>query len=267
AMTLAGALLCSKSKGLEPCSSCDDCARFKKQAHPDLHRVEPDGAAGTIKIEAVRQILGEASLKPFSAPCKVFLVMAVETMNEIAQNAMLKTLEEPPANTFFLLISRAPERLLATVRSRCQVLAFSDEAGRQRRAAAAEDPLEAVTQTFVTHLLEKAEGSRSSWPGPDLARLERKELAYVFAGAIACLRSAILSPYGIKPLLEPDGSPERGQLHAKLAALSQTQSMEIIERLAEFRQLILESIQLRLALSAFWIQIESLNQKEANHER
>ena len=96
--------------------SADDDAR--EIAHPDLRWLEPED--GVIKIDAVRQTIGFLMQTPTEAGRKVAVVQGADRMNINAANALLKTLEEPPAESFLALCSGAAERLPATVRSRCQ---------------------------------------------------------------------------------------------------------------------------------------------------
>ena len=90
----------------------------RETAHPDLRWLEPEG--GLLKIDAIRQAIGFLMQTPQSAGRKVAVIQNAECMNLNAANALLKTLEEPPAESFLALCSGAPERLPATVRSRCQ---------------------------------------------------------------------------------------------------------------------------------------------------
>lgn len=89
--------------------------------HPDLIWVIPEK---TIKIETVRTIIQRLSLKPVVGQHLVVVIEGAEMMTEAAANALLKTLEEPPVAVLFILMSTAPERLPATIRSRCQRVNF-----------------------------------------------------------------------------------------------------------------------------------------------
>lgn len=94
-----------------------------KQTHPDCTVIVPDGK--TIKIEAIRELKQSASLHPLEGNAKIFILDGAETMTDASANALLKILEEPTASTYFILITRAPSRLLPTIRSRCQEITFS----------------------------------------------------------------------------------------------------------------------------------------------
>jgi DNA polymerase-3 subunit delta' len=123
---LARALFCASpdARGL-PCGACRDCRLSASGAHPDLVAVEPEEGAAQIRIDAVRALAAWEGLTAHSVGHKVALVEPADAMNPAAANALLKTLEEPAGQTLILLVSAHPGRLPATIRSRCQRLAFS----------------------------------------------------------------------------------------------------------------------------------------------
>lgn len=90
--------------------------------HPDLHWLFPEEAKRTISVEQVRTVTEAMALKGFRGRDKVVVVEPAEAMTVAAANALLKTLEEPTARTYLLLVSHQPDRLLPTIRSRCQTL-------------------------------------------------------------------------------------------------------------------------------------------------
>ena len=105
------------------CGSCNACRRARSARHPDVIEVEPAGTF--VVVDQVEEMMKEAFTSPFEAERKVILVTEADRMNEPAANKLLKTLEEPPARTHFLLLSEAPDELLPTVRSRCQRIDFA----------------------------------------------------------------------------------------------------------------------------------------------
>jgi len=119
ALAVARILFCQNATG---CGECAACRKLAHRNHPDLHILEPDG--NSIKIEQIRAIQHELSLRPAEAARKVCLIEAAELMTTAAANALLKTLEEPRGDTLLILISSRPQRLLETIRSRCQILQF-----------------------------------------------------------------------------------------------------------------------------------------------
>jgi len=119
ALALVRAVFCETGTG---CGSCIACRKVDHHNHPDLHLLEPDGS--TLKIEQIRALQKELSYRPLEAPKKVCLIEAADRMNPAAGNALLKTLEEPSGEALIILLSARPDRLLSTIRSRCQKLPF-----------------------------------------------------------------------------------------------------------------------------------------------
>ncbi|MBQ7688191.1 MAG: hypothetical protein IJT27_03120 [Clostridia bacterium] len=117
---LAAALLCRTPVSGLPCGTCAACAKVKAGSHPDLIRVLPEPDKKTVSIDAVRQlVLDSLYVAPNEAEMKVYLFPAAETLSPVVQNALLKSVEEPPAFVSFLFLSRSREALLETVVSRC----------------------------------------------------------------------------------------------------------------------------------------------------
>lgn len=90
--------------------------------HPDLHWLYPEDDKRTISVEQVRAVTAQLGLKAYRGPAKVVIIEPAEAMTSSAANALLKTLEEPTAGTYLLLVSHQSGRLPATIRSRCQTL-------------------------------------------------------------------------------------------------------------------------------------------------
>ena len=126
---LARTLLCT-SPGRRPCGKCGDCLLSSSDEHPDLIRVEKGvplseetrKGRSTIPVDDIREVIRICSRYPFKGGNRVILIPGAEDMTPQAQNCLLKILEEPPRNTFFLLTSSHPEQLLVTIRSRCRPL-------------------------------------------------------------------------------------------------------------------------------------------------
>jgi DNA polymerase-3 subunit delta' len=158
ALAVGQALLCERAPAPEPCGECRPCRRvagaargerlaeLREQAdrHPDEDvwrnfRLHPDlvlaegwwltrtgrpRSEPEIRVDQVRDLIGEISGAPFEARRRVFVIDDSHTMNEAAQNALLKSLEEPPPRSHVILVSGAPLGLRQTIRSRCQLLRF-----------------------------------------------------------------------------------------------------------------------------------------------
>lgn len=123
ALLLAQQLLCERPAATgDPCLQCKSCLKIVHRVHPNLKLIVPDGTSH--KIETIRDLLRALVLKPFEDGCQVLILDEADKMTEAAANAFLKTLEEPPVDTLFILISSAPGRLPATILSRCQKVNF-----------------------------------------------------------------------------------------------------------------------------------------------
>ncbi len=109
---------------LDACGECASCRRILRGVHPDVITVVP-GDTGSIKIEQVRDVIDRASYRPFEGRRRVVIIDEADTLIPAAQNALLKTLEEPPSTSVFVLVSSRPDALLPTVLSRCPRLRFA----------------------------------------------------------------------------------------------------------------------------------------------
>jgi len=127
ALDVAALLLCTSDPADRPCRACRGCRTVESGNHPDLHRLAPEGPGGQIRIGSrteaeagtVRRLVSDLSLLPVEGGARVAVVEHADRLNEDAQSALLKTLEEPPAATTLILCADEEERLLPTVRSRC----------------------------------------------------------------------------------------------------------------------------------------------------
>ena len=105
-----------------PCGACDDCRLWAAGGHPDFHALRPEAQGKPIKVDPLRELCAQLAMSRHQAAFKLALIEPAEAMNVNAANSFLKTLEEPTDNTVILLVSAAPARLPATIRSRCQAL-------------------------------------------------------------------------------------------------------------------------------------------------
>jgi DNA polymerase-3 subunit delta' len=122
AVALAQFVNCPSS-GDDACGTCASCARIARGIHADVLVVEP-GETGAIKVDQIRDAVERTGYRPFEGRRRVVIVDDADAMLVEAQNALLKTLEEPPAMSMFVLVTSRPDVLLPTVRSRCQRLRF-----------------------------------------------------------------------------------------------------------------------------------------------
>jgi DNA polymerase-3 subunit delta' len=121
ALQLGQLLLCKARQGDKVCGQCQSCLLNTATTHPDLHVVESDKQIGVDQIrDAIKKLTNSAHM----SGAKVLIIYDAHTMTESSANALLKTLEEPTVNTFLLLTTDKPERLLPTIKSRCEKLAL-----------------------------------------------------------------------------------------------------------------------------------------------
>ncbi len=141
AFELARAIVCTSPLDGEGCGRCAACARTRKfvfpapdakreefervffSEHTDVGTVIP--CRNNVLVKSIRELEREANFKPYEAPARFFVIDEADKMNDAASNALLKTLEEPATTSHIFLITSRPDRLLQTIRSRCQTLRFA----------------------------------------------------------------------------------------------------------------------------------------------
>ena len=142
ALDLAAGLLCTAGDlGTRPCGACRACRLVAAGTHPDLHRIGPEGPGRQVVIggpgaraRGIRDLIAELALHPVEGGARIALIDAAHRMNEDAQAALLKTLEEPPAGVTLILCADAEEPLLPTIRSRCARLRLGPVGAREVEA-------------------------------------------------------------------------------------------------------------------------------------
>lgn len=161
---LSAAAVCSASDG-KPCGTCRDCRKANGGVHPDIIHVRREyddkgKLRKEIRVDQIREMIGQAQIMPNEADGKAFIVHEAERMNEQAQNALLKLLEEPPRGVVLILSTATPSMLLETVRSRCVELTGNEEAPELRPETREEvlKYLELVAKGKKSHLLAFCNG-------------------------------------------------------------------------------------------------------------
>ena len=118
AATFATTLQCEEKKA-EPCMKCDSCKKAIGKNHPDIIMVSHE-KPGTISIDEIReQVINDVAIKPYCSPYKIYIIADAEMMTIQAQNALLKTIEEPPEYAVIMLLTSNADSLLPTIQSRC----------------------------------------------------------------------------------------------------------------------------------------------------
>lgn len=124
AKELVKVLFCNTGR-LDACDNCRACLRIETGNHPDLHWIAPEKKDKFIKIDYIHALEDDVFLKPVEADRKVFIIREADKMNEESSNCLLKTLEEPPPDTMFILLTTSVEPLKKTITSRCQIVRFN----------------------------------------------------------------------------------------------------------------------------------------------
>ncbi|MBI2094994.1 MAG: DNA polymerase III subunit delta' [Candidatus Omnitrophica bacterium] len=244
AVELARAVFCRDRQGASPCGVCVSCRKVERGTHPDLYFVEPEEDSRVIKTEEIRSLKARAALKPFEADTKIFVIDPAECLNDVGQNALLKTLEEPEGRTIFILISSSPERLLPTIHSRTRRLNFSPAA-----PAPAEDPrIQELRGRVLDRLLALAsarQAAETDFAGPD-----REALIRVMDSLILFFRDALVLRAGAPGAL---GLPEDQFEKERLAGLMDEESLcRRIELLSEAKEWLSENVNVKLAMNVLW---------------
>ena len=123
---LSTAAVCSESN--RPCGNCKHCIKALSGGHSDIYTPKLTGKTNTVSIDAIRELIRDASIIPNEADTKVFIIKDIDkSMSELVQNSFLKILEEPPLSTLFVLTAESTNRLLPTILSRVQVFSLKQE--------------------------------------------------------------------------------------------------------------------------------------------
>lgn len=127
ARALASAFVCAAGAA-QSCGHCAHCKKAGAGTHPDIITIEAPAGARGIPVDLARFVAADACVLPNEAERKVYIIRDADMMAAASQNALLKTLEEPPSRASFILLATVADRLLPTVRSRCVELSLGGEA-------------------------------------------------------------------------------------------------------------------------------------------
>lgn len=212
AKAVAMSLNCQGDSDRKPpinaCGACRPCRQIISGNHPDVILIQPMG--NYLRIDQIRKLLGDLAMKPFSAGHRVVIIADSQAMNTEAANALLKVLEEPPADTTLILTARQKSDLLATIVSRCRHIRFNRLSSNdlmaclgQNREVDAQD-IETVA-ALADGSLSRAEALMSlKWRGrhdwlirgagldrPGILEQRSTTMALAFAGQLAAQKEAI----------------------------------------------------------------------------
>ena len=194
--TAVGAPLAAPAgRTVEPCGECNPCRRIAGGLHADVQTVtveeDEEGTQKGIHVSQIREVERATALKPFEGRSRFVIIDPAEEMNAAAQNAFLKTLEEPPPQVVFALVTADESRLLPTIRSRCRRLELRLPAVAEVEAALAARGVEAER----ARLLARLSRGRIGWAleaADDASLLERRDAgAVVPHGVLAQLRQPV----------------------------------------------------------------------------
>lgn len=124
AQNLAQFILCQAPHNQSACNACTSCLLFTSQNHPDYYFLQPEEESKSLKIDTVRTLITDLQQTAQQGTYKV-AILSADQLNQAAANCLLKTLEEPTRDTIIILLTSDPERLLATLCSRCQKIDFA----------------------------------------------------------------------------------------------------------------------------------------------
>lgn len=286
---LAAAVLCEAPLEGAPCGHCPACLAMKQAAHPDYYELEPElRGKGTrlIRIESIRELNELAARYPVMSDRRVLLIDEVDLMNEPAANSLLKTLEEPPGEVTFILVTSARSALLDTIISRCMPLSFGqldrEEIAsflvRQGAEAAQAAELAALADGSLGRALQLYEHGGLAWRDKALAFLEglpgltmskvwreaeemgkwsREELSEWLLAFNMILRDLLVFyEDGASPLIYQGDCRER--LAALLPAFPERKVFALLDCVREMQKRLGANVNLRLQLEGFFIRLNDV---------
>ncbi len=186
ALRLAQALLCETvpaDQEPDACGACRACRQVEARTHPDFILIEPDReqANPQIKIELIRDIEHQMIYRPLIGDRKICLIDDADRMTIGAANALLKTLEEPPDHSLFILVSSRPYAMPATIRSRCQALRLTAPAQTQVEAAVILKRELPPADAHFLAVLSDGQLGRALECNLEQARTSQKEFSIIFS--------------------------------------------------------------------------------------
>ena len=220
AQAVAEALNCLSPRERDACGSCPACRRIARGTHPDVLVIEPPGT-GSTKIEMVRPAIAATAYRPFEGRSRIVVIDDADLLTDDAENALLKSLEEPPAGSVFILVTSRPETLLATVRSRCSQLRFGRLAAGDVARFLVERHGYSAEDAHAVAAVSGGSPGRALEAGSDAYREGR-------AAALSALRTASAAPNQRARLQaaarlaagKPSSAGEREELTARVTMLA-----------------------------------------------
>jgi len=191
-LEMAKGLFCSVIKDRSGyCQSCSDCQMLAKGSHPDLYWIRAEAGSAVIKIEDIRLLKERLSVKPFQAQNKICIIEDAQRLNVAAANALLKTLEEPPAGVVLILITASASQLLETVVSRCARIRFSQDASGNDVDSDEKDDM-------ITGFFKKDDRQVQEKLYDDLGSIERKQAVDLLSELVGVFRDMLMIGLGVE---------------------------------------------------------------------
>lgn len=229
--------------------NCSSCAKISKRQHPDVAWIEPKGGSSKIKIEDIRKLKGMINLKPYEARKKVFIIQEAERLTPESANALLKTLEEPPADAVVILVAESTSQLLPTVVSRCQLIRFS---GAQSSRSEETDAIDAL----LIRIFEDTEDEQTGSIIDDISSLDRKQCEQVFQELSFVFRDMLMNCLGVN---DPDAmSRQSWENIVSWSAFFNKESIEsILDEVMRIKRYIQSNANIKLSVGIMMKTIQS----------
>ncbi|MDZ4676161.1 MAG: DNA polymerase III subunit delta' [Oligoflexia bacterium] len=281
ALAWAQGLLCKQPNA--PCGKCSTCDRISRSQHPDLLIVSP-GESPTLKIEQIRDIQNFISLKSYEGAAKVVIIDEAQTMNAQSSNALLKTLEEPPAHCYFILVTSNKGALLSTIISRCQRVFFGSLSTQELKKIVPEAPdwalplaqgrVDAVTKysddsfrklkSSAFKVFKDIKHTRAFEGFTQMNELSDERESALFA--IQCWGQIIKSAAALKLGAHPPLSSEEAVTAEELNTVYSPQTLLFLgQKILKLEQDIQANVNKNLAFEKFWIDAKQLAENEIKH--
>lgn len=198
---LASACVCT-GEGDKPCGVCSGCRKVKGDIHPDVIRISVLEGKREITVEQIRQLRAAAYIRPNEAHRKVFIIENAQAMNDNAQNALLKVLEDGPSYLSFLLLVENPQQLLPTIRSRCETLTLFPKPGEDKPIL--DEKLQQQADKLSTLLLDQNERALAEYViSLENQKMDRDTFTAFIDAVREMLKPELLNrPNQVLPLME-----------------------------------------------------------------
>lgn len=232
---LAAGILCENT-GSRPCGTCISCRKAEQGIHPDLTVI--DEGENELKVDLARRIKAENAIIPNDGARRVTVIRHAQNLNPMAQNALLKELEEPPSHAFFILTAEQPDALLQTVRSRCAK--FTLEPPRQ---TVSNEDAAALLAPYLAALAERRE-DRMMLAALALEKPQRRTLLGILGVLQAALRDAV---FAAKALPQ---APLQPALRRQTAALARAVSADRLLTVYDFVEELIDRVSRNAAAAA-----------------